>query len=291
MSICRAILLALCLLTSRSPAQNEQQYSREADQLAGQLVSKLNEADKKGVLVVDLKGPEGRWLPFGEWLADQFSSSLANLGQQIEIVDRARLEEALSAQHLMPRDEFDLKNAIALSKAVGANTLILASYGAAENGLGVTLVAFRVAEYGIPHSSSFMITMIRGKLDLTQDLSAHLGAPLDSLRPSDGVAWAGLGGVTIPTCIKCVPPPRMSVPDIDLVGFLRDKRGVGTLQLRFIVTADGHTKEITVSKPLGYGFDEQYVKAAKDFEFKPAVDADNKLVPVHTHLDFTINTK
>lgn len=33
-------------------------------------------------------------------------------------------------------------------------------------------------------------------------------------------------------------------------------------------------------QPVGYGFDEQCVKAAADWEFKPAVDVDNRPVPV-----------
>jgi hypothetical protein len=293
MPVSLGILLAFFLFTSPSPARSqiEQKNFHETEELARQLGGKLSEAENRTVLVMDLRTPEGQWLPFGAWLADQFSASLGKLGLQIEVIDRVKLTAALSAQHLSATDEFEFGTAINLGKSVGAHAVVFGSYGAAEHGIGVTLVAFRVPEAGNTESKPTMLAASRGKIDLTQDLAAHLDVPLDSLRPGDGVAQAGLGGVTIPTCIKCIPPPRMSVPDIDLIGFLRDKRGVATLQLRFIVTAAGRTTAITVSQPLGYGFDEQYLKAAKDFEFTPAVDADNKPVPVHTFLDFSITMK
>jgi hypothetical protein len=287
------ILVATFLCSSRlgtgSPTLPEKIHQTDAS--ARELASKLSEEDKRGVLVLDLHTAEGRWLPFGAWLADQFSASLVSLGQGIQIIDRVKVKAALDALRLLPQDESDFKNDVALSKAVGANTLIVGSYGAAENGIGITLVVFRVSEVGIPESKSLILETWRGKIDLTDDLASHLAVPLDSVRPRDGIALAGVGGVTVPICIKCTPPPRMSVPDIDIVGLLREKHGAGTLQLKFVVTAEGHTSEITVSRPIGYGFDEQYVKAARDFVFKPAVDADNHPVSALWQMTFNINFK
>jgi len=263
----------------------------QTDALARQLANKLSDTDKRGVLVLDLYTPESKWLPFGAWIADELSFSLANLGQGIQTIDRANLNAALGTRHLVPQDEFDPKNAIALSRATGAKTVIVGSYAAAENGIGVTLVAFRVPADGTVESNSRMLGTVRGKINLTQDVTEHLKTPLDSLSPRDGVALAGLGGTTVPECITCTPPSLMSGRDVDLVRFLREKQGAGTLQLNFIVTAEGSTTNITVSNPIGYGIDDLYVRAARNFKFKPAVDADNKPIAVRTHLLFEINTK
>ena len=61
--------------------------------------------------------------------------------------------------------------------------------------------------------------------------------------------------------------------------------------LRFVVTPEGHTKDITVIQPIGYGYDEQYMKMAESWEFKPAVDADNKPVSVLFPFTITFNYK
>jgi TonB family protein len=72
----------------------------------------------------------------------------------------------------------------------------------------------------------------------------------------------------------------MKVPDIDLQGMLRAYPQGATVWWQFVVTTEGHTQDIKVVQPVGYGFDEQYVKAAQGWELKPAVDADGKRVPV-----------
>jgi TonB family protein len=284
-----AIVSIPCVFFGPSPF-SPQGKMNETDALARQLTDKFGDADKKGVLVMDLATPEGQWLSFGSWLADQLSSSLANQGQSVDVVGRAKLGAALKTQDLSPTGEFNLKNAIALSKSIDANTLVLGSYGAIENGIGVTLVAFRVREYEIPKSTKLKIGMVSGKIALTQSVTGHLIVPLDSLRPKDGIYLAGVGGVSVPSCVRCTPP-SMHGSDVDVLGIVREKRNGGTLALRFVVTPEGRATEITVVQPMGYGVDEQYVKAAKDWEFTPSVDADNRPVPVHWNMQFYINFK
>jgi len=260
------------------------------EDIAHQLADKLDDPDKKAVLVLDMSTPEYPWLPFGASLADQVSAALAKTSHDLQVVDRVQLKAALDAQHFSPKDEFQFKNAIALGKSLGASTLVLGSFGAAENGIGVTVVGYRLAEFDVPRSNRFMVGMVFGRIDLTPEIASQLDVPLDSLRPRDGIARAGVGGVSIPSCVKCTPP-SMHVPDIDLQGFLRDKGGAGTIVMQLIITAEGHVAQVTVAQSIGYGIDEQYAKAAKDFEFKPAVDADNKPVSVRTPFTMTMNRK
>jgi hypothetical protein len=192
------------------------------DALAGQLGDKLKDFDRKGVLVLDMSTPEYPWLPFGASLADQFSAALAKTSDELLVIDRLRLKMALASQHFSPKDEFDMKSAIALGRSLGANTLILGSFGAAENGIGVTVFPIRVSDNGVPQQRTFTTDLVRGKIALTREMAALLEVSLDSLRPKDGIAHPGMGGVGVPVCLKCMPP-SMRPPDIDLQGLAREK--------------------------------------------------------------------
>jgi FlgO protein len=257
----------------------QQKSANETDDLARQLMANFTDDDKKGVIVMDLQSADGQWTSFGRWLAEELSVSLANQGTEVKVVDRAKLAAEVDAQHLSPGDVSLFKNSIPICKAIGAVAMVTGSYGAADNGVGMSLRAFRLSEFDVPNSTRFEIGRVFGKIPLTQDVSTHLNAPLDSLRPKDGIYKAGMGGVGVPTCVQC-RAPNMHVPDIDLQGLLRAKPNGFIIRLVFVVTVDGHATQVTVSQPVGFGVDEQYVKAAREWEFKPAVDADNKPVPV-----------
>lgn len=120
------------------------------------------------------------------------------------------------------------------------------------------------------------------------EVSAHLAVPLESFKPKDVVYRSGYGGVSIPTCVKC-PVPEPKVPDIDLRELLKAHPQGATILLRFIVTADGHTRNIEVVQPVGFGFDEQLTKAAANWELSPAVDPDGKPVSVIYPFRFAFN--
>jgi len=278
-------LTALGASPSLSMSQNK---SNETDNLVRQLAEKFTDTDKKGIVVMDLESAVGPSGSFGSWIGDQISTSLAAQGN--EVVSRSKLVAAIEAQHVSPPGQSDVKNAVALAKSIGASTVIVGSYGAAENGLGVSLAAFRVSEYGNSQSMKFMIGIVFGKIPLTNEINGHLGVALDSLRPRDGIYRSGYGGVSIPSCIKC-PVPSMRVPDIDLKGMLSAHPQGATVWLNFVVTEDGHTRNVSAPQPVGFGFDEQYVKAAKDWELKPAVNADNKPVPVNYVYHVSFNFK
>ena len=267
-----------------------QSKTNATDDLVRQLIEKFTDEDKKGIVVMDLEPATGQTSSFGAWVADQFSTSLAATGKPIEVIDRSRLAAALATQHLSLASQSDARVTIEVGKSIGAKTVIVGSYGAAENGIGVSVAAVRVSEYGVASSKKVTIGIVVGKIPLTQEVSAHLNVPVDSLRPKDSIYKAGYGGVSIPSCIKCTMT-GMHVPDIDLQGMLSAHPNGGTVVLRFIVTPEGHTKDITVIQPIGYGYDEQYMKMAESWEFKPAVDADNKPVSVLFPFTITFNYK
>ena len=286
------VLLTAVLIVSGSFGAiplSAQLKSTDIEDLAHQLAGKLSVADKRGVLVIDLETPDHRSLPFGQWLADQLSSSLANQGQPVEVVDRRGLYVALKEQ-LPPGQEVDLKNANTLGKQTGANTIIMGSYGAVDQDLGVTLAAYRVSESNAVPLPANWIGVVNGKISLTPEIRTHLNMSLDSLRPKDGIYNPGMGGVTFPICVKC-PYPSMYPPDVDVPGLVRDKQNVGDIVLQFVVNAKGSVTQVAVPHPFGYGVDERCAKAALDWEFTPAVDANDEPVPVLMFMRVHFNFK
>jgi hypothetical protein len=256
----------------------------EIDTLAHRLLDEFSEADKRSVAVMDLQPAFGQDTSLGSWLAEGLSSSLQEQDRTISIVERPRIGAVLLAQHLALTDEWNPNTAAGLGTLLRATTVVIGSYGATDDGIGITLVGLRVSEHRVPQSARFIICTIFGKIPITQDVKSHLSASIDSLRPSDGVYRAGFGGVSLPVCVKCGVPMKMTTPDIDLQGMLRAHPRGTTVGLRFVVSADGHTRNIVVTEPVGYGFDEQYVKAVEGWELKPAVDPDNR--PVSAIYDF-----
>ena len=288
--LCFSVLVFICGSLHGLAANSLSNKMSETDAVAQQLLDKFADGDKKGVLVMDSQPSFGERNSFGPWLADRLASSLMSQGQTLTLIERSRIGIGLESLHLAPKDDWEIKNAVALGKLLGANTVVLSSYGFAEDGIGVTLAAFRVSEFEARPPTRFVVGMVFSKMPLTQELNARLGEPLDALKPKDGVYKSGFGGVSIPACIKCTPPaPR--VPDIDLMGLLRAYPRGAAISLQFIVTPDGHTRNITVVTPIGFGFDEQLTKAAADWELKPAIGPDGKAVSVLFPFQFMFNFK
>lgn len=285
-----SVLISVCVCLNGLAAHSLANKTSVTDTLAQQLLEKFADGDKKGVLVMDCEPSFGEFSSFGSWLADQLASSLASQGQTLTLIDRSRIGTGLDSLHLPAKDDWTIRSAVALGKSLGANTVVLSSYGYAEDGVGVTLAAFRVSEFEARPPTRFVVARVFGKIPLMQELRARLREPLDVLKPKDGVYKSGLGGVSIPACIKCAPPAP-HVPDIDLMGLFRAYPTNTTISLRFIVTPDGHTRNITVLTPIGFGFDEQLTKAVADWEFKPAISPDGKPVSVIFPFQFMLNFK
>ncbi len=69
----------------------------------------------------------------------------------------------------------------------------------------------------------------------------------------------------------CTVPPRvLYAPNPDYSKAGRKGKIEGVVALQIIVTTAGEAEDITVTKKLGYGLDEEAVKAVKKWKFKPA---------------------
>jgi TonB family protein len=90
---------------------------------------------------------------------------------------------------------------------------------------------------------------------------------------------------TLKVCSKKKPQPCATAPhpiytrDPEYSDKARKKKKNGTVILETVVGTDGLTHDIHVLQPLGYGLDEQAVKALGQWKFEPATK-DGQPVPV-----------
>ncbi len=91
-------------------------------------------------------------------------------------------------------------------------------------------------------------------------------------------------GVTLPQVIREVKP--------EYTAEAKAQKIQGSIWLRIVVLASGDVGDVEITRSLAekYGLDEQAVKAAKQWKFKPGMK-DGKPVPVQVTLELTFTLK
>jgi TonB family protein len=269
--------LALGMPVIRGLWADAQSHGSGIDVLARSLGVELNRSGIKRVVVFDFRPAEGKWLAFGSWLADQFSATLAQDGQGIEVVDRMRLAAAMEGRQLSFRDNLGAVTESQIAVSLGADTIVSGSFGAFGNQVGVTLVASRVSDIKLGGLSK-LSCVVNGKVPLDKQVSEHLEVPLNSLQPSDGINRAGTAGLTIPQCESC-PDPHFSP-----IALFKQPRG--TIVVSFVVSPEGRPTEIKVVQSVSDQLDADFIKAVLDYRFAPARDPDGDPVSARMHYSF-----
>ena len=241
------------------------------DALVQAMSASLVDEGIKKVVVFDLSGPDGQYLHFGSWLADQISKRLALANEKLKVIDRSDLGTQINEQHLTPKEVLEREVRARLAQLLGADGFVTGSFGPFEGNLGITLLASRGVEVKTEGISQFA-TMINGKVPLDGEMSSNLTEPLESLRPRDGVFRAGSAGMTVPRCESC-PPPEFSAAALW-------KQKQGTITLSILVSADGHVVQAKVVGSVGDELDAQAIKAVENYRFRPALDPDGRPVTV-----------
>jgi periplasmic protein TonB len=92
--------------------------------------------------------------------------------------------------------------------------------------------------------------------------------PGEGWNTGGGLPNAGSGGYGEPQCLYC---PRADYSDEAMKVKIQ-----GVVDLLVVVTVDGRVTDIHVAKGLGYGLDENAVKAARTWRLRPALGPDGK---------------
>jgi TonB family protein len=103
----------------------------------------------------------------------------------------------------------------------------------------------------------------------------------NSAVPDDETIYTpGRNGVTIPRAIKQTPPQYSDEA--------RRKKLEGTVLLSLVVTANGDTADIKVTRALGSGLDEKAIEAVSQWKFEPATK-DGKPVAVKVAVEVSFH--
>ena len=254
--------------------------------ISEEIVAKLKSSEYENVVVMDFPGPDKTWSPFSSWLADQFSAALRNAGYPIAVIDRGRLAASLDEYGLSEEDEFGYgadKHRIAAS--LGADAIVEGSYGPAENGVGVTVNAYRVFELGdnITSLAASPIISVRGKIPFTKEVGSVVLLPLDALWPKQKSLATGEGGVSSPECVYC---PNLNLSDGENKGHLE-----GVVLVMATITSDGSIARAKVIKSLDSDLDERAVERLGVWKLRPATNADGKPIPVRIPVEIVVRFK
>jgi len=269
-----ALLLGVLCILSGAPASFAQQA--EIDSLASRVAQEIAKTGKKNVAVADFVGVNGKSVPLGTWLADQFSAALAKADPNLEIIDRAKVKAALQAQPLLSRDSYapDPKAAKRTCKSIGAEILVKGTLGPAGKAVGITLNSFDCL-----HSAKLLGSAVAGKIPLRQEMETLLPESLDSLLLPGGVWVAGQGGASEPSCVTCPSP--------DFPGEAVLQKHEGEVEMEVTVSADGRARDITITKSDGSELDQSAVQAVRKWKFKPALDPNGRPVTARTVINVT----
>lgn len=103
----------------------------------------------------------------------------------------------------------------------------------------------------------------------------------NSAVPDDETIYTpGKNGVTFPRAIKQAPPEYSDEA--------RRKKLEGTVLLSLVVTANGDTADIKVTRALGSGLDEKAIDAVREWKFEPATK-DGKPVAVNIAVEVSFH--
>ena len=232
--------------------------------LAARIAEPLQKARATKVVVADLLGPDGQTHPLGKYLADQLTVSLQKDFPNLQVIGRPQ-QDTNPNDHPHSGDmRAILEEAKSWARNLGANVVIAGSFARVPQGIAVSLTP------QFCNDSRNTPTTATGLIPITDEITAVSPDPIPS--PKDGIAKAGIGGVSVPICTYC-PDPLYSPK-------ARAAKLQGTVVLDVVVTAEGRTEQIIVSKSLGMGLDENAITAVKEWKFKPAIGPDGKPVPV-----------
>jgi TonB family protein len=112
-------------------------------------------------------------------------------------------------------------------------------------------------------------------------MAARLGAPLESLRTSDGVPEAGTAGLSFPRCTYC--------PQADYTSDAVAAKYQGTAVLSIIITAEGRASDIHIVQDLKHGLAQKAVAVVSKWRFTPAHDPDGNAVSARQKVEMTFH--
>jgi len=241
-----------------TPAQDDLQ-SRVED-LADYIAPFVQEGTGK-VVVFDLVGPKGLRAPFGNWLADQISTTIAQRYPALQVIDRSTINSLLDKRN-RDADHGDSKKDRAFAEQAGAETFISGSFSKTPSGIRINFTGV-----GKPKPRSMIFFAI---LPLTDQVVRLLPPGLETETPKGESNGGNSARVGEPQCLWCpitVPGQKATHGNCH-----------GTFVLKILVGKDGRATDIQnvdATEACADQIKAVIVKARK-WWFQPAQSPDGK---------------
>jgi TonB family protein len=136
----------------------------------------------------------------------------------------------------------------------------------------------------------FAIAMLMGSALIATSVFAQQTAPSSatSSSPQSSVMFKVCSAKNPPPC--ATPPHAIKSPDPKYSKEARKKKIEGITVLWLIVGADGLPRDIRVARSVGYGLDEEAIKAVKKWRFEPStMDGKPVAVMINVEVSFRLH--
>lgn len=100
------------------------QYDTQIKGITQELSKKIGETGKKRLAVADFTDADGAVTKLGQFLSEEFNSTLPEVGQGFEVIDRSRVNILLRENKISSTGLTDPANALKLGKLAGIEALI-----------------------------------------------------------------------------------------------------------------------------------------------------------------------
>jgi TonB family protein len=239
------------------------QIAALAERLAGQLLA--SKKPRPFILSLTLPGDVPA-PPFGDWLADQISESLAQAHPELQVISRELANTLPSSSGFFHDRNQEMTANELRAVSLGAQVIVHGNFAAIPNGLGITLLADDRLAGG---NSRFEAL---AEIPLSAEMRARAGAALPQRPTLEGSYRASTAGIGSAICELC------PAPEYTYVAQAKKRSGVVILQVWVSTTGDAENTKIVRTPDPSLG--QAAMRAVRNWHFKPASDASGQLVPV-----------
>jgi TonB family protein len=287
---CFVLMAAFFFLVDGACIAQDQQDSSEAispyradlESLAARILKRADKANCRPnsctVLVANFTNPSGSTSRFSIQLADSVSVELLAQGNGIQIVDRSRLLDYLTREHIASNALNDREAARWLATEFQANAVLIGNIEQLGDhfNLLVELLNISTDKVGPQETMQIAIPEPQKAFAPFEPYEAERSGPAVSATQGSTLPRAGVNGVGVPECVYC-PAPQYSNP-------ARKAKFNGNAVMMVAITEEGRAADISVAKGVPFGLNEEAVKIINQWRFRPATK-EGKPVPVLTPIE------
>ncbi len=263
------------------PRVAQDQIDLLATRVAQQIRNSKTDPAFPKLLVIDFSNASDKqFSSLGTLLADNLSGSLSAREDGFAVQDRGSLR-AYMEENWMELPDLQSKDVcLALARSLGAAGVLLGDVQ--EDPDHQLLLTIRVEGFGPAWSAGALFPLTDQMQTLLKKPTPSVARAPSAIPLEPDVFRAGVDGVGVPVCIRCMPPNYSNLA--------RAAKYQGTVMLSLVVAPDGHANSIVVLKGAPFDLTKQAIDAVQEWQFKPA-EKDGKPVATRVTVETTFRLK